>query len=304
MRLSIGDLWRGDLNEYEKEDEQKRLDNLLEEEINRANETRKYELFFYEHGEEYGEIVVHSSNTDDEFINRFDALDLVICDEYLLAEKRDEIVNIIDGETGNDGKTGNEIFDYATDKGDKLDKIMEKIKNLNSVDDIAELYNKVIDLKVIDLPRHDVSSRDDKFNEYVESATKEIKDLRFHIEKFIVSKQHAQGSGEKIAIGILGGVLIALMQLGFPEGVTGAGALAVDLFSILTSTIIVFLFCTIFDLERDRQAPIYDANRSLVIRKPPPPIWQKWNFGICLFMVIVYTVLLWDKQMNLLAFLH
>ena len=310
------------------------LREQLRSEIKKAYESGEkrdlfYELFNPDHSkilevtpEEYKPpLYVYDPPWDADDVNPWDADDvndgwslskdsaiaILTCDEHLLAEKQKEIVDIMDSEVGL------EIFNYAKRMVKILDEIMEKIIDLNSVDEITELY----DNERHRLPRHDNISRcdNDKFQEYVENATKEIKDLRHHIEKFIVSKQHAQGSGEKIAIGILGGVFIALMQLGFPEGVVGAGALAVNLFSILTSTIVVFLFCTILDLERDRQAPIYERGYTynydtyefdsrIIIRKPPHPKWQKWILGICLLMVAVYTVLLWDKQVNLLAFLH
>lgn len=133
-----------------------------------------------------------------------------------------------------------------------------------------------------------------------EDLTKEAKALENDVQKFINSRLQGRNSSELVAAGFLGFTLVALMQLGFPDEVVGVGAFAVHLFAFFISTITIFLFYNILDLENDRQKSRLDVdeirkNLSFLIYRQPN---RKFMLPVCLFTVCVYVVLLWDKTVS------
>ena len=87
-----------------------------------------------------------------------------------------------------------------------------------------------------------------------------FKEFQSNFTKFINSRQHGNNHTELIATGLIGFVLVALMHLGVPkEGFERFGAFSVHLFTLFTSTIVVFLFFRILDLQIDRDRPLHDV---------------------------------------------
>ena len=144
-----------------------------------------------------------------------------------------------------------------------------------------------------------------------------------HFTRLINSRQQGNNLTELIAIGLIGFALVALMNLGFPgipeetggiERITGFGAFSVHLFTLFTSTIVVFLFFNILDLGSDRRRPLHkvvpdyfgsdyrgpdylgpDSSSELwkgpIYRGYWPPSGN-WISAVSVFTTIVYVVLL------------
>ena len=131
-----------------------------------------------------------------------------------------------------------------------------------------------------------------------------LREFQTDFTKFINSRQQGNNLSELIAIGAIGFALIALMNLGFPEGIRGYGAFSVHLFTLFTSTIVVFLFFNILDLGNDRDRSLHDVgpdDRDLWenpvhynYRSPNPT----WIYIVSAVTTIVYVWLLWDKLVS------
>ena len=141
-----------------------------------------------------------------------------------------------------------------------------------------------------------------------------LKEFKTDLTKFINSRQQGSNLSELTAIGAIGFVLVALMHLGFPEvpekEFTGYGAFSVHLFTLFTSTIVVFLFFNILDLEKDRHRSLHDVGSS------DSDLWKDpvhYNYSspdkILIFPISAvtatfYVLLLWDKLVKPISFLN
>ena len=169
----------------------------------------------------------------------------------------------------------------------------------------AELETRVQDLE---------KEKDNHQERYNESIVK-LKEFKGNFTRFINSRQQGHNPSEGIAIGLIGFALVVLMHLGFPERVAGVGAFSVHLFTLFTSTIVVFLFFRIRDLEKDRRRPLHDVVpgyfhpdyfgsdflgpdlSSELWKGPIHRIYRspdrKWIFAISVVTTMVYVLLLW-----------
>lgn len=160
--------------------------------------------------------------------------------------------------------------------------------------------------------------------EKIDERIVKFKKFRTDFTKYINSRQQGYSYTELIAIGAIGFVLVVLMNLGFPEVITGEvttegitkviteritgfGAFSVYLFTLFTSTIVVFLFFRILDLENDRDRSLHDVVPGY-FGSGYSKLWKevfhrtyespnpKWIVTISAVTTIVYMVLLWGKN--------
>ncbi len=153
-----------------------------------------------------------------------------------------------------------------------------------------------------------------------------LNEIKSDFTKFINSRQHGNNPSELIMTGGIGVALVALMHLGFPEvitgevttegitkviteRITGVGAFSIHLFALFTSTIVVFLFCNIIDLEKDRHRSLHDVGPDNELWKEPKHriYMSPGKTGIIIvsvFTTIVYVLLLWDKLVSPFPFLY
>ena len=156
----------------------------------------------------------------------------------------------------------------------------------------------------------------DNHQEKTDERIVKLKEFQTDFTKFINSRRQGKNLTERIAIGAIGFALVALMHLGFPEDVTtGVGVFSVHLFTLFTSTIVVFLFFRIRDLENDRRRSLHDVVpgyfgseyselwKEVVHRiyESPDP---RWIFTVSAVTAIVYVLLLWDKLVSPFPFLY
>ena len=156
----------------------------------------------------------------------------------------------------------------------------------------------------------------DNHQEKTDGRIVKLKEFQTDFTKFINSRRQGKNLTERIAIGLIGLAFVALMHLGFPEDVTtGVGTFSVHLFTLFTSTIVVFLFFRIRDLENDRRRSLHDVVpgyfgseyselwKEVVHRiyESPDP---RWIVTISAVTTIVYVLLLWDKLVSPFPFLY
>ena len=202
----------------------------------------------------------------------------------------------------------------ATDllAGKIMTEVMKKINKDKSVEELTTAYRlSIMSINIIEdwewekkkaNPQGRTSDTDERIVK--------LKEFQIDFTKFMNSKQQGNNPSELTAIGLIGFSLVALMHLGFPEGITGVGAFSVHLFTLFISTIVVFLFFNILDLENDRNRSLYDvgSNYSELWKGIIHCIYmsprKKWISTVSVVTAIVYVVLLWDKLVSSFSFLH
>ena len=209
----------------------------------------------------------------------------------------------------------NKIFAVILDAARSLTGVMKDINEKNFGEELGDTYinsSWVMD-STVSFERKKaeyLSSNEDEEASMEKTTLKEFKAIENDLTKFVNSKQQGNNSSELIATGIIGFALVALMQLGIPETVSGIGLFSVHLSVLFTSTVVMFLFCNILDLEKDRRKPLYWSEtfpidvmeRFFLIVYIPTS--KKWVFSVSLLTVITYVVLLWDKLISPISFMH
>ena len=158
----------------------------------------------------------------------------------------------------------------------------------------------------------------DNHQEKTDERIVKLKEFQTDFTKFIDSRQQGSNPSELIAIGAIGFALVVLMLLGFPgippeetggiERITGFGAFSVHLFTLFTSTIVVFLFFRILDLENDRYRSLHDVVPGYFGSEYEySKLWKQvfhrsyerpsgiWIYPIPVVTAIVYVLWWWDK---------
>ena len=169
----------------------------------------------------------------------------------------------------------------------------------------AKLQAKVKKEEEEEAKLQELEKEKDNHQEKSDERIVKLREFQTDFTKFINSRQQGNNPSELIAIGAIGLALVALMNLGVPrEGFTEYGAFYVHLFTLFTSTIVVFLFFNILDLENDRHRSLHDVVpgyfgpdfssklwKEVVHYNYRPPS-KKWIYIVSLFTTIFY-VLLW-----------
>ena len=146
-----------------------------------------------------------------------------------------------------------------------------------------------------------------KDNEFDHVA--QIYALENNTDKFVRSKQQGRNFGELMALGILGLVVISILLFGTPEEIIGVSTFAVDMFAILISATIIFLFFNLVDLERDRDNAIMGETQFSKVKKGDEESFfgvkfhanttqsrgfERWlSIIVCTAIIGIYTWLLW-----------
>ena len=239
------------------------------------------------------------------------ARDLKEMGEELAKDNKELFRNIMKGENkDNEDKIKKCAADLLA--GRIMIEVMEKINKDKSVKELTTAYHlSIVSINIIEAWEWEKKKANPQGRTSdIDERIVKLKEFQIDFTKFMNSKQQGNNPSELTAIGLIGFSLVALMHLGFPEGITGVGAFSVHLFTLFISTIVVFLFFNILDLENDRNRSLYDigSNYSELWKGITHCIYmspsKKWIFTVSVVTAIVYVVLLWDKLVSSVSFLH
>ena len=129
--------------------------------------------------------------------------------------------------------------------------------------------------------------------------------LEAELDALTHSRQQGINFGELSALAIFAGLIVSLAILARPD-VSGVTAFLIDMFSILFSSVIIFLTFGIGDLQRDRVARIMLSHSSsapggyevLFQDESRRHIEQAISVVVGLFIVVAYAGLLGNKWMG------
>ena len=226
-----------------------------------------------------------------------------------LAEYNEKLFcKLIDDEIKDESKIKKCAADLLA--GKVMTEVMEEINKDKSEEELSNAYHfSIMAINRIEEWEIEKANSKEKTSDTDERIL-ELKKFQTDFTKFINSRQQGNNLSELIAIGVIGFALVALMNLGFPEGIRGYGAFSVHLFTLFTSTIVVFLFFNILDLGNDRNRSLHDVgpgdsdlwkNTVHWIYESPDP---RWIVTVSAVTTIVYVWLLWDKLVSPFPFLY
>ena len=257
-----------------------------------------------------GIVIKKRNEADDDGIAQNTGRELHVMGDALAKDNKELFRNIMKDENKDDK---NKIKKCATNllALKIIIELMERIDKGEFGEELTNSYHlSTMDISLIRGWETEKANSKERISDTDERMVK-LREFHSDFTKFINSKQQGNNPSELTAIGLIGFALVVLMHLGFPEGITGVGAFSVHLFILFTSTIVVFLFCNIRDLENDRYRSLHDVGSTCnselwkgSIQRTYSSPRKKGIFIVSMITAFVYGVLLWDKLVNSFSFLH
>lgn len=194
-------------------------------------------------------------------------------------------------------------------------KLRRRLRELDSTDEsvrLSEVYNNVkVEFRDFYKKTLDGQNSDDM------QKLQMLHDMESDFNKYVHSKQQGYNFGEFMTLGILGLIIIAILMLAIPgnftENMSDMGMpltkfslFSLNIFAMLISSTVIFLFFNIWDLQADRRERIMGTAKrgkkgnnifGILFRDS-----QKRNFEqglsiiVCVAIVLTFAGLFYDKQ--------
>ena len=117
------------------------------------------------------------------------------------------------------------------------------------------------------------------------------------------SRQEGQDFGEYVAMVIFAFITVALILFSVDEGAQGWNGFLIEMFTMLFCAVIIFLVVNVWDLQRERGAPVLrpevDGGYGVVFRDAVARRFEQWVSSVVVIaMTAAFGWLLWEKWLG------
>lgn len=156
----------------------------------------------------------------------------------------------------------------AGNKNESRDDLLEWVRLLNRSNNLSSYRRAYNRIHVILQPVADRMSSDDLVLDY--DWRREIAEIRAEIDSLAHGRQHARGFAERVAIWLVGSVVVAFC-LAVPPQAAAWGRLMTEVFCLMLACIVIYLLFHLADLARSRADELLMSN---------DPSWPKLGKGL------------------------
>ena len=185
-------------------------------------------------------------------------------------------------------------IDLLATRGAIADEVRDHLLRIDAHADAADLRD------AYDAARRDIRRA------YVEAPNdedrRELAEAAAEVDALAHSRQEGQDFGEYVALVVFAAITVALVLSSLSAGASGWDGFMIEMFTILFPAVIIFLVVNVWDLQRERSAPVLrpdELGYGVVFRDTEVRGFeQAVSIVVVLGMTAAYGWLLWDKWLG------